>query len=343
MPFHPPDFLYLSMLSISIIVPVFDAELYVERCVRSVMAQTYTGDTECIIVDDGSTDGSMAKVKKLVDGYDGNIRFRLLAHDQNRGLSEARNTGINATSGDYLLFLDSDDELSIHALKLIAEAAENRPGTDIVAGEYYLCHEYAPYLRRNKYEHIDGNTECRRALLAEGSLLDTAHNKLLRREWINDNNLRFHPEIYYEDSLWKWDCAKCAGSITFLRKPTMVYFCNPGSIANGKTPKHLHDTLKVLEIKLGSIDTVMPETQLRNIATHYTAFLINLCSYRELPISDDTLASIENIAKQIRYKAHEMKSLRVAMAMAIVSLGNRLIPLSIKLPALRTARKIVSI
>ncbi len=331
------------MLSISIIVPVFDAELYVERCVRSVMAQTYTGDTECIIVDDGSTDGSMAKVRKLVDGYDGNIRFRLLAHDSNRGLSEARNTGINAASGDYLLFLDSDDELSIHALKLIAEAADDLLGTDIVAGEYYLCHEYSPYLRRNKYEHIDGNAECRRALLAEGSLLDTAHNKLLRRKWINDNNLRFHPGIYYEDSLWKWDCAKCAGSIAFLRKPTMVYFCNPGSITNGKTAKHLHDTLKVLEIKLGSIDTVMPEIQLRNIATHYASFLVNLYGNRKLALSDEMHVAAKGIAKQIRRKAYEMKSLRVAVAMAIVSLGNIRCPLIVKLQAFRMARKMVSI
>jgi len=331
------------MLTISIIVPVFDSELYVERCVKSVMAQTYTGDTECIIVDDGSTDSSMAKVKKLVDGYEGNIRFRLLAHDRNRGLSDARNTGINAASGDYILFLDSDDELSIHALKLMVKAADNRPGTDIVAGEYYLCNEYASYLRRNKKEYIDGNAECRRALLSEGSLLDTAHNMLMRRKWLNDNNLRFLPGIYYEDSLWKWDCAKCAGSITFLRKPTMVYFCNPGSITNSQTPKHLHDTLKVLEIKLSSIDTVMPESQLRNIATHYTSFLINLCSNHEMTPSHDTLAAIKRISKHIRRKASEMKSLRVAVTMEIVSLGNRLCPLRVKLQVLRMARKMVSI
>jgi glycosyltransferase involved in cell wall biosynthesis len=73
------------------------------------MRQTYEGDIECIVVDDCGTDGSMGIVNKLILEYNGPIMFKILHHTHNRGLSAARNTGISNASGDYLLFLDSDD------------------------------------------------------------------------------------------------------------------------------------------------------------------------------------------------------------------------------------------
>ena len=97
---------------ISIIVPVYNVALYVESCIRSVIRQTYDGPMECIVVDDCGTDNSMDIVEKLVAEYDGPISFKVLHHEHNRGLSAARNTGMDEAKGDYLFFLDSDDELT---------------------------------------------------------------------------------------------------------------------------------------------------------------------------------------------------------------------------------------
>lgn len=100
-------------MRVSIIVPVYKVERYVERCLQSVTAQTYE-DIECICVNDGTPDNSFEVVKRFVAEHGSEnkkISFILVEHDQNKGLSEARNIGIRQASGDYVFFLDSDDAL----------------------------------------------------------------------------------------------------------------------------------------------------------------------------------------------------------------------------------------
>ena len=82
------------MLTISIIIPVYKVEAYIEECLASVVVQSDAKvNIECIIVDDCSPDGSMDIVRRFVDNYQGTVQFRLLRHEVNRGLSAARNTG----------------------------------------------------------------------------------------------------------------------------------------------------------------------------------------------------------------------------------------------------------
>ena len=87
-------------------------EPYIEDCLQSVMRQTYRGEMECILVDDCGTDNSMEIVQQLVAAYKGPVVFKIVHHDHNRGLSAARNTGIDVSSGEYVFFLDSDDWIS---------------------------------------------------------------------------------------------------------------------------------------------------------------------------------------------------------------------------------------
>lgn len=104
--------------TISIIIPVYNVEEYIAECLQSVMQQTYTGKMECIIVDDCGTDRSIEIAEKAIEGYivasrkskiENPISFHILHHTHNRGLSAARNTGLEASSGEYVYFLDSDD------------------------------------------------------------------------------------------------------------------------------------------------------------------------------------------------------------------------------------------
>ena len=98
-------------ITISLIIPVYKVSAYIERCLKSVIKQTYN-HFECILVDDASPDDSIAKCERMIEEYDGPIQFRILHHQQNKGLSVARNTGIDAATGDYILFIDSDDLIS---------------------------------------------------------------------------------------------------------------------------------------------------------------------------------------------------------------------------------------
>ena len=90
-------------MSVSILVPIYNVEKYIEKCLHSVMAQTYQGEIECIIVDDCGTDNSIAIAKRLIDGYNGPIEFRIIHHEHNRGLAAARNTAVAAAKGKFII------------------------------------------------------------------------------------------------------------------------------------------------------------------------------------------------------------------------------------------------
>ena len=95
---------------VSIIIPVYKVENWIEGCLLSVCNQTYE-NIECIIVNDATPDKSMDIVESILKNYTGSIRFKIITHELNRGLSAARNFCVKAATGDYLIFLDSDDKL----------------------------------------------------------------------------------------------------------------------------------------------------------------------------------------------------------------------------------------
>jgi len=96
-------------MKVSIIIPLYNVKKYISDCLLSVARQTFRGKIECIIVDDCGTDNSVTLAEQFIAGYDGPIEFTMCHHNHNRGLSAARNTGIDVATGDYIYFLDSDD------------------------------------------------------------------------------------------------------------------------------------------------------------------------------------------------------------------------------------------
>lgn len=96
----------MNNVNISIIIPFYNAEKYIDRCVKSLQKQTYE-NFEAIFIDDGSTDNSLGLVKKYKD-----CRFRVF-HQENKGVSAARNLGLSKVTGKYIAFMDVDDELNL--------------------------------------------------------------------------------------------------------------------------------------------------------------------------------------------------------------------------------------
>ena len=117
------------MPKISIIIPVYNVEPYLRRCIDSVLEQTMQ-DYEIVVVNDGSTDNSGSICDQYANQYD---QIRVI-HKQNGGLSDARNTGIKAATGDYILFLDSDDYLDTDALEKLWTGVNKN--VDIIIGGY---------------------------------------------------------------------------------------------------------------------------------------------------------------------------------------------------------------
>lgn len=230
-------------LNISIIVPVYNVESYIEECFLSIVRQTYSGPIECLFIDDCGTDNSIEILIGLINQYDGPIDMRLLHHEENKGLSVARNTGIRNSKGDYVFFLDSDDQLFPESIASLSLAANQEHFPDIVLGGYKVNmpdHFINKY--RYDYEVLSGQPLIARAFLS-GKLYCMVPNKLIRRDFIINNALWFKEGIIHEDNLWSFQSFHIAKKITTISGITYFYYVHDNSIMTAsKSEKRLEST-----------------------------------------------------------------------------------------------------
>lgn len=216
---------------ISVIIPVYNVELYIAECLQSVMRQTYKGELECVIVDDCGTDKSIEIAEQLIAAYDGSIVFRVLHHEHNRGLSAARNTGIAAISGDYLFFLDSDDYLSNDCFEVLTTPLQFMD-YDMVIGDLQMTSNPYNIVYLPKEEgQIIGNTSIFHEFYVERTLYVMAWNKLIKTSLFKNNDLMFLEGQLHEDNLWTYKTLLCIDSIYVKRSMTYFYrIRNEGNI-----------------------------------------------------------------------------------------------------------------
>jgi glycosyltransferase involved in cell wall biosynthesis len=170
---------------LSIIVPVYNAEKYLARCLDSILAQTFK-DFECIIVDDGSVDQSPAICDEYA-GRDGRIQ---VLHKKNEGVSAARNDGIQTAAAGYIAFVDSDDTIHPEMYERMYTAI-TAGQNDFVCCGYY--HKEKNYSLPNNY--FNGSQAEMVYTIKKAELFDYIWNKLYRAEIIRNNNIRF-PQGY---------------------------------------------------------------------------------------------------------------------------------------------------
>lgn len=213
-------------LKVTIVIPVYQVEDYIEACLASVANQTYAGSIECIIVDDCGTDCSCQIVEKFISEYKGSIDFRLLHHDHNRGLSAARNTGMDHASGEYIYFLDSDDEITSDCIEKLANPLENYK-YDFVTADFTIVggRPVTTYLKA-RGGYISGIKEA--YYRKEWNV--TAWNKLCNIDFLRRHNLRFKEGIIHEDILWSFYLANFAKSMYALEDKTYIYNTREASI-----------------------------------------------------------------------------------------------------------------
>ena len=219
-------FLNKQMARLSVIIPVYNTLSTIERCIRSVLSQNLT-DMEVILVDDGSTDGSSDMCDRLASAHD---CIRVI-HRENGGLSAARNTGIEASSGTCLSFIDSDDEFSPSTLSANLEWLESNPGTDLI--EFPVNVHYGSsdsYVLSFKPETVQGEDVFRHWVNGNGYDHCYAWNKIYRRKLFDD--IRFPQGESFEDAAV---CPKIIGkcrSIRYSDKGCYLYYRNEGGITN---------------------------------------------------------------------------------------------------------------
>lgn len=226
---------------ISIIVPVYNVEAYIEGCLRSVFAQKGTIPTELILVDDCSSDSSMAIAERVVADAPSHIAVRMFRHEVNRGASAARNTGTNAAKGDYIFYLDSDDLLMESTCSLLLQEAQSSHA-DITMGKIQLEPDRdIPYYNMDAGEWKGSDSV--RAILSE-RILPVPWNKLIRHEFITDNQLSFKEGITEEDELWMAHIALRQPHIVIIQQTTYTYrIIRAGSVTNTHSITHTVSSL----------------------------------------------------------------------------------------------------
>lgn len=253
-------------MKISIIIPVYNVEAYVERCLKSVMTQTYHGTIECLIVDDCGTDKSMEVVEKVLRGYQGPIDFKILRHDRNRGLSAARNTGMDATTGDYLFFLDSDDEISADCIEAMAVPLKEEQ-YDLVVGNVRTigCDSlHRSILLKLEDGKVLRGKEIESSYHIKWKMI--AVNKLYRTDFIRQQGLRFKEGLVHEDELWSLQVACLAQSLRAVNKFTYVYYVREGSIMH--TPDLEERRCRMLKIIVAEICTFLKERHIFSVRAY---------------------------------------------------------------------------
>ena len=230
------------MPKVSIIVPVYNTEKYIRNCLDSIRNQTFT-DWECILIDDGSTD----KSGEICDEYvKKDWRFDII-HKQNKGVSSARNHGINLAKGEWIMFIDADDAIALNTLEVIVHraAADN---LDLLQFSY----------TRNKNELGQNDDSAISDVcnlddyISYGKLIYSVWGNLIKTSIIRDNSIRFHEQMKLgEDQMFIYTCMTFANHIMRIPNILYYYYDNPNSATNNeKTDDIVFSSQQFISFKL---------------------------------------------------------------------------------------------
>lgn len=223
------------MEKVSIIIPVYNVEKYIKKCVESVVNQSYS-NLEVIIVNDGTKDDSITKINEIIE-KDNRI---ILLEKENGGLSSARNYGLDYATGKYIAFLDSDDYIDENMIKKMVNKLESE-NLDFVEINYYYLYEENNTKKKAPLLMYDNKNE----FLAKGRV--NVSNKLYKKEIIDKSNLRFQNGVYYEDIGFTNKYVLNSKNIGYINYEGYYYLQRSNSIIGSKNPKGKLDIIDVFE------------------------------------------------------------------------------------------------
>lgn len=229
------------MPKISVVIPIYNVEKYLPECIDSVLAQDFQ-DYEVILVNDGSTDGSLA----IAQQYEKDHAHIRLISQENKGLGGARNTGIKHAQGEYILFMDSDDRLAPDTLSATAAAAQ-REESDIVIFDFEYVDETGRALSiQPAMEAVDGPFD----LASQKSVLfstPSACNKLFRLSLFTDHQILFPERVWFEDLRTITKLYPYARRMCYLPKPFYKYLQRSESIMHSTRVERNSEIMDALQ------------------------------------------------------------------------------------------------
>lgn len=228
----------MESILVSIVVPVYNTEKYIERCIQSILRQTYK-NFELILIDDGSSDDS----GKICDRYSEQDERIKVIHNANEGVSSARNFGLNIACGEWVTFIDADDwirEDTLECLKnqtnkndiICFSYSEIYPNKTVQrgkhSGEFQINRDE---IRKLELKIIDKNLKLDEKY--EGMKITVPWGKFIKRKFLQRNNIKFIKNLYGEDMIFNLYCFHLSSEIKYIDEPYYYYFHQKQSLYNG--------------------------------------------------------------------------------------------------------------
>ncbi len=222
------------MVTLSIIIPIFNVEKYLDECLRSIVG---IDDIEIILVDDCTPDNSIKIVQSYMEVYN---NIKLIQHSENKGLGAARNTGIDNASGKYIFFLDSDDHLDTNKLKSLTKALREAEHEQVVVSFLRFDEDQGIWPESythfyTKYNNKVVNKSNFRALI---NLINISPIRIIKREKILSDDILFQ-NGFYEDVMWSYWFSYSCKSTLVIDNRIYYYRQHPRSILGSTSSRHM--------------------------------------------------------------------------------------------------------
>ena len=289
-------------MKLSIIIPIYNVEQYIETCLLSVLKQSEINDTEIILVDDCGKDDSINIAKRIVNEYSGKYNLKIVFHTHNQGLSAARNTGVKNAIGDYVFFLDSDDELPENTIVTFKEyLRQHGNNVDVFIGNYIVEGIFKGCILNNKKNIYSGNDEIFKAYI-NNEWYVMACGKFINRNFFLSNKLWFPERRLHEDEYFSFKLAYASKKMVIIQENVYVYKIRENSITTLKKRKNFIDSFWTCE---QIIDTINAYEK-----NEYYQYLITKLFRSALFISISQIKTIEKLVllKWIKEKSKCIKT-----------------------------------
>ena len=264
------------MSKVSIIVPIYNVEKYLEKCLKSLVNQTLQ-EIQIVLVNDGSKDSSGKIAKKFQKRYPEKIIY---LEKENGGLSDARNFGIPYATGEYIAFLDSDDYVELSLYEEMYDMAKKEK-SDMVECDFYW--EYPEKSKKDIGVLYEGKKE----MLEKVRVV--AWNKLIKREILEKAKICFPKGYRYEDVEFTYKLIPYLEKVSFLKKPYIHYMQREGSISNSQNER----TKEIFEVLEHVIEFYKEKDLYNEYKTQleyvYTRYLLCSSLLRMVKIQDKKL------------------------------------------------------
>lgn len=280
---------------ISVIIPVYNAEEYIEKSVESVVNQTYE-NLEIILIDDGSTDSSGIMCDSLAKG-DNRIK---VIHKNNGGAADARNYGLSNSTGEYVCFVDSDDYVSLDFVEKLYDTIVNENADISVCDYLYAGNDGTTWKNsKKKYKKNYTNTEALEDMFSCKQILEVMlWNKLFKKSLFVDNKIEFPIGKMYEDNFTMYKLFYFSKKITLIPDRLYYYVQTDTSVMRGKFNEKKLQMLQCLEetkefLKLHNCNNLMPYYNVYSFSTKRS--LIN-----GMILDNYDINKIQNLRKDIK-------------------------------------------